>query len=299
MLCILKTNPFVPETYAGERIAQITDRHAILPSLDFLNLDIPNIPMTGIDAIKVTSYVNYTSKVDIIAKFVREKLEPLNAIGLRATESINQKASELNTNQIIDLNKQVPPKVREEIDRINSQINRDVNLNDSGEIKNLQEKFNFMIPMLQTASGELAKLENEVLSQSGVFLDSDAFIAQSRRDLQKLSKELDEPTITSKLQIISHQLDRDIASSRADTRIKDQLLSENAERFEQIRSYLNASMKEDQKMREQIHTLQTAKETSILSDASILRYVSHERNDREEALQRYQSSSTQRMNDVV
>mgnify|MGYP000343667143 FL=1 len=174
-----------------------------------------------------------------------------------------------------------------------------MNLNDSGEIKNLQEKFNFMIPMLQTASGELAKLENEVLSQSGVFLDSDAFIAQSRRDLQKLSKELDEPIITSKLQIISHQLDRDIASSRADTRIKDQLLSENAERFEQIRSYLNASMKEDQKMREQIHTLQTAKETSILSDASILRYVSHERNDREEALQRYQSSSTQRMNDVV
>ena len=299
MLCILKTNPFVPETYAGERIAQITDRQAILPSLDFLSLDIPNIPMTGIDAIKVTSYVNYNWKVDMIAKFVREKLEPLNAIGLRAVESVNKKTTELNTNRTIDLGKQVPDKVREEIDRINSQINRDVNLNDSGEMQNLKDDLNFMIPIFQSASGELAKLENEVLAQSGVFLDSDTFIAQGRHELPKLTKELDEPMITSKLQTIYRQLDRDIASSRADTHVQDELLAENTERFDQIRSYLNASMKEDQKMREQIHTLQTTKDESILSSLNVLTYVSDEKNDRERALNHYQSSSSFRMNSVV
>ena len=281
MLCILKTNPFVPETYAGERIAQITDRQAILPSLDFLSLDIPNIPMTGIDAIKVTSYVNYNWKVDMIAKFVREKLEPLNAIGLRAVESVNKKTTELNTNRTIDLGKQVPDKVREEIDRINSQINRDVNLNDSGEMQNLKDDLNFMIPIFQSASGELAKLENEVLAQSGVFLDSDTFIAQGRHELPKLTTELDEPMIT------------------ADTHVQDELLAENTERFDQIRSYLNASMKEDQKMREQIHTLQTTKDESILSSLNVLTYVSDEKNDRERALNHYQSSSSLRMNSVV
>ncbi len=255
--------------------------------------------MSGIDAIKVTSYVNYNWKVDMIAKFVREKLEPLNAIGLRAVESANKKTSELNTNRTIDLNKQVPDKVREEIDRINSQINRDVNLNDSGEMKDLQNKINFMIPIFQSASGELAKLENEVLAQSGVFLDSDEFITQSKRDLIRLVKELDEPMITSKLQTIYAQLDRDIASSRADTHVQDRLLSENTQRFDQIKSYLNASMKEDKKMREQIHTLQTTKDESILSSLNVLQYVSSERNNREEILSRYQSNSSLKMNRVV
>lgn len=255
--------------------------------------------MSGIDAIKVTSYVNYNWKVDMIAKFVREKLEPLNAIGLRAVESANKKTSELNTNRTIDLNKQVPDKVREEIDRINSQINRDVNLNDSGEMKDLQNKINFMIPIFQSASGELAKLENEVLAQSGVFLDSDEFITQSKRDLIRLVKELDEPMIISKLQTIYAQLDRDIASSRADTHVQDRLLSENTQRFDQIKSYLNASMKEDKKMREQIHTLQTTKDESILSSLNVLQYVSSERNNREEILSRYQSNSSLKMNRVV
>lgn len=255
--------------------------------------------MSGIDAIKVTSYVNYNWKVDMIAKFVREKLEPLNAIGLRAVESANKKTSELNTNRTIDLNKQVPDKVREEIDRINSQINRDVNLNDSGEMKDLQNKINFMIPIFQSASGELAKLQNEVLAQSGVFLDSDEFITQSKRDLIRLVKELDEPMITSKLQTIYAQLDRDIASSRADTHVQDRLLSENTQRFDQIKSYLNASMNEDQKMREQIHTLQTTKDESILSSLNVLQYVSSERNNREEILSRYQSNSSLKMNRVV
>lgn len=255
--------------------------------------------MSGIDAIKVTSYVNYNWKVDMIAKFVREKLEPLNAIGLRAVESANKKTSELNTNRTIDLNEQVPDKVREEIDRINSQINRDVNLNDSGEMKDLQNKINFMIPIFQSASGELAKLENEVLAQSGVFLDSDEFITQSKRDLIRLVKELDEPMITSKLQTIYAQLDRDIASSRADTHVQDRLLSENTQRFDQIKSYLNASMKEDKKMREQIHTLQTTKDESILSSLNVLQYVSSERNNREEILSRYQSNSSLKMNRVV
>lgn len=243
--------------------------------------------------------MNYNSKVDIIAKFIREKLEPLNAMGLRAVESVNKKTTELNTNQAIDLNKQIPDKVREEIDRINSQINQDVNLNDSGEMKNIQDKMNFIIPIFQSASGELAKLENEVLAQSGVFLDVDTFITQGRRELPRLIKELDEPTITSKLQTIYAQLDRDIASSRADTRIQDKLLSDNSERFDQIRSYLNASMKEDQKMREQIHTLQTTKDESILSSLSVLQYVSNEKSEREQALSRYQSSSSLKMNSVV
>lgn len=47
ILCILRTNPFVPEWRAGDQIAQITERQGTLP-LDFLNIEFPNFSLSNL-----------------------------------------------------------------------------------------------------------------------------------------------------------------------------------------------------------------------------------------------------------
>lgn len=77
ILCIMRTNPFVPEWRAGDQIAQITERQGRLP-IDFLNIEFPNFSLSFIDAIKVSTFVNLELDIDFIVAMSRATLDPLN-----------------------------------------------------------------------------------------------------------------------------------------------------------------------------------------------------------------------------
>lgn len=77
ILCIMRTNPFVPEWRAGDQIAQMTERSGTLP-LDFLNMEFPNFPVSFIKAITVTTFVNLEFQADFILEMAKATAEPIN-----------------------------------------------------------------------------------------------------------------------------------------------------------------------------------------------------------------------------
>lgn len=79
-MCILQSSPFVPEARAGDQIAFITERQGYLP-LDFLDLSLPQFSFPFIDAIKVTSYVNFEFETDFLVEMARNSVEPVNTFG--------------------------------------------------------------------------------------------------------------------------------------------------------------------------------------------------------------------------
>jgi hypothetical protein len=78
VMCIMRTNPFVPEWRAGDQIAQITERQGKL-HIDFLNIESPQLNFAFIDAIKVTTYVNFEFRLDFIMEMAKAATEPLNS----------------------------------------------------------------------------------------------------------------------------------------------------------------------------------------------------------------------------
>lgn len=78
-MCILKTNPFVPEWRAWDQIAFITERNGYLPT-DFLDISLPQFSYPFVDAIKVTTYVNFEFDSEFLVESVRQALFPLNSM---------------------------------------------------------------------------------------------------------------------------------------------------------------------------------------------------------------------------
>jgi len=77
MMCILKSNPYVPEWRAGDQIAFLTDRNGYL-NLDFLNINLPQFSLPSVDAIKVTTFVNLELETSFIVDMANYILEPVN-----------------------------------------------------------------------------------------------------------------------------------------------------------------------------------------------------------------------------
>jgi hypothetical protein len=73
----MRSNPFVPEWRAGDQIAQITERQGKL-KIDFLNIEFPQFNASFIDAIKVTTFVNFEFQVDFLLEMARATFEPFN-----------------------------------------------------------------------------------------------------------------------------------------------------------------------------------------------------------------------------
>ena len=74
VMCILKTSPFVPEWRAWDQIAFITERPWTLPT-DFLDIDLSNflnVSLPFVDAIKVTTYIDFGFRNDMILEMVRQ-----------------------------------------------------------------------------------------------------------------------------------------------------------------------------------------------------------------------------------
>ncbi len=83
VVCYMQNTPLVPEWYAGERIAQLTQRQGKNP-LDFLNLDMASmadLQIPGMKEIRVSTYLNLELKTDFIAEAARQIVRPINEFG--------------------------------------------------------------------------------------------------------------------------------------------------------------------------------------------------------------------------
>ena len=78
VMCILKSSPFVPEWRAWDLISYITERQWFLP-LDFLFPSMPQFSYPFVDAIKVTTYVNFEFDSDFIVELAKQMVMPINA----------------------------------------------------------------------------------------------------------------------------------------------------------------------------------------------------------------------------
>ncbi|MCH2188381.1 hypothetical protein MK079_00960 [Candidatus Gracilibacteria bacterium] len=79
-LCLLKSSPLVPEWRAGDQIAFLTERSGYL-DFDFLSLDLPEFSIPFIDAIKVSTYVNFELEADFIVEMARQATLPIHTAG--------------------------------------------------------------------------------------------------------------------------------------------------------------------------------------------------------------------------
>jgi len=77
VMCIIKQSPFVPEWRAGDQIAYITERSGYL-SFDFIDITLPQFSYPFVDAITVTTYVNFEFETEFILEAVRQITAPLD-----------------------------------------------------------------------------------------------------------------------------------------------------------------------------------------------------------------------------
>lgn len=100
VLCIMRINPFVPEWRAGDQIAQITERQGKF-SLDFLNIELPNVSLSFIDAIKVASYVNLEFDTNFILEMARQTTDPLNTFTNNTSNILNVRVPNVDLKNVI------------------------------------------------------------------------------------------------------------------------------------------------------------------------------------------------------
>ena len=77
-MCILKSSPFVPEWRAWDQIAFLTERKWYMPT-DFLDLSLPEFSFPFVDAIKVTTWVNFEVETDFMVEMAKQVAEPINS----------------------------------------------------------------------------------------------------------------------------------------------------------------------------------------------------------------------------
>jgi hypothetical protein len=94
-MCILKSSPFVPEWRAGDQIAFITERTGYLPT-DFIDLTYPQFSYPFVDAIKVTSYVNFEYETDFLIEATRNTLLPFTRMTSDVSKKINRRIPDFN-----------------------------------------------------------------------------------------------------------------------------------------------------------------------------------------------------------
>jgi len=99
-MCILKSSPFHPEWRAWDQIAFLTERSWYLPT-DFLNLSLPQFSFPFIDAIEVTTYVNFEFEVDFIVELARQTAMPINSFTADFTNMFNINIADLDFRWVV------------------------------------------------------------------------------------------------------------------------------------------------------------------------------------------------------
>jgi hypothetical protein len=90
LYCYYQKTALVPEWNVGDVIAERTERQGTLP-MDFLNLQFPNISVSSIKNIVVSSHVNFEVETDFLAQFARNAVKPINNFTADISKSVPKK----------------------------------------------------------------------------------------------------------------------------------------------------------------------------------------------------------------
>ena len=77
IMCFLRSSFLIPEWKTWDQIAFMTERPWYL-WIDFMFIDLPQFSMPFVDAIKVTTFVNFELDVDFLVELARQSVMPIN-----------------------------------------------------------------------------------------------------------------------------------------------------------------------------------------------------------------------------
>lgn len=87
-MCLLRKEIFVPEWRAGDVIAQRTERQGTL-SLDFLNIQFPQLSLSFMKEIRVATHVNLEYKTDFLVEMAQSIVAPINTFSSDLSSRMN------------------------------------------------------------------------------------------------------------------------------------------------------------------------------------------------------------------
>jgi hypothetical protein len=225
VMCLMRSNPFVPEWRAGDQIAQITERQGKL-GIDFLNIEFPQFNASFVDAIKVTTFVNFEFQVDFLLEMAKATFEPISNFTANMSNVVSNPAGGIPGN--IDLRGVNPG-------TININVGSPLGLKDGA--KSLAHAFVATIQSGQNAANSNAS-----------FTDL--------RDLLELELASLVTPIWSEESALIESMRTELAY-RADTEVQElqmQLSSENAEKFWLASRFIESEIAESEAIRAAIES---------------------------------------------
>jgi hypothetical protein len=160
--CYMEKTFLVPEDYVGATIAQRTDRQGTLP-FDFLNVRYPQIALSSLREIRVSTHVDFQLKSDFLAEFARAAVKPLNQFRTDFAR--------------------IPKKIAPDLD-ISTPQNKTINLQSSIDIE-------------KTDISDMAELSQVLRNYASEMLDVEEFtpyireeMLRARMDVSKLDRAL-------------------------------------------------------------------------------------------------------------
>ncbi len=236
IMCILRTNPFVPEWRAGDAIAQITERQGKIPGLDFLSVEYPQFNTSFIDAIKVTTFVNLEFQVDFLLEMAKSTFTPLN----RFTSDLSNLS---NVKPIGNFDYRGVAPGNQRIDVAPNKIG--MNTNDVLGVFGVTLAYSF-----RSALTEGARQAKESLTL-------DDFKEDLKKDLLTI-KSGEDP----KIDAIKHELERGLNyDGAAEEKFIADLQKDNTEKFRIAKDYIQSETEKNRIMQAQIADVMAGKKT--------------------------------------
>ena len=169
VMCIIKTSPFVPEWRAGDQIAYITERNGYIAT-DFIDISLPQFSYPFVDAIKVTSFVNFEFETEFILESVRQITAPLDVFTNDITNMFKIAIPDL------DFSGYTPDNID-----VNVELDGDTNINGEDiSFNGTQKGFEYLGLMF---AKKLQQLIIYVDSQKDVTLTNKEFVAYVHKNL--------------------------------------------------------------------------------------------------------------------
>lgn len=247
IMCILRSNPFVPEWRAWDQIAFITSRTWFMP-LDFIDLSLPQFSLPFVDAIEIKSFLNLEFWSDFITEMVRSWVEPLWSF----TNDVTNMTKIWIPN--VDLRNNVPSDV-------NINIKQDWTINPSVWIdtKQLIKIFAFWL------SKKINNMIYYIDENKDIKVDNKDFI--SIVNLALSSKEVANNPKTEKLRNLWTEV-WNLTYEKENKKISE-LLKNNEEKFQTVKNILNTEIEQTKSQRKVL-------EKKLFKDEWIFKNVSSE-----------------------
>lgn len=241
--CILKFNPLVPERRAWDQIAYITERQWFIPT-DFFQISLPQFSFPFIDAIKITSYVNFELEADFITEMARQWVAPLNTF----------------TNDIVNLFKINLP----DLDfRSPIYENIDIDLGDKTWMNETKDKVESeLINFSKVAAYWVYKLVNYMNDNKDNLLSNKEFLSFVNESISSDSVQKDPKT--EELRRLWKDVS-DMTYSKED-KIINNLKENNKEKFDTLKTIINTEIEKTKKQKESIKNLSKPNSIKFVSE---------------------------------